>query len=160
MWWLRMLLVLLKVVPQWPTRNSRMMDSLSCVMAIRFNELMFRDIADTLKRIFRKHRKYKTKKPPETGRPRWEEDIKFFRTFSAESLFNSFFGVLPKSRMLIYQRFVTHEKVLKSPKRRVQDLNLRAHSTWVRRISSPMHYHSANSPCGIKWSLIQFNIIP
>ena len=30
--------------------------------------------------------------------------------------------------------------------RRVQDLNLRTNSTLVRRISSPLHYRSANSP--------------
>lgn len=30
--------------------------------------------------------------------------------------------------------------------RRVQDLNLRAKEYLVRRISSPVHYHSANSP--------------
>ena len=33
-------------------------------------------------------------------------------------------------------------KILRS----VQDLNLRAKENLVRRISSPVHYHSANTP--------------
>ncbi len=35
-------------------------------------------------------------------------------------------------------------------------MNLRAHSTWVRRISSPVHYHSANSP----FQLLKYSIPP
>ena len=83
--------------------------------------------------------------------PKWQS-ITLARRFIFSAIFPhmwqkiAFIGVSVKNKMPLYQRLHAIPIYLKQQKRRVQDLNLRARSTRVRRISSPVHYHSANSP--------------